>query len=369
MPPNEAAYLTGFKVRPLKVNQAPYTSPGDHEIVLKNRAVAINPLDWVLQDVGTTLLFQWIRYPFVLGADVAGEVVEVGPKVSRFKLGDRVLGHAVGTEKRFNTSAQGAFQLYTVMQEHMSTPMPSNLPYENACVIPLALSTAAVGLYQKDQLALQLPTLNPSKTGKTVLIWGGSTSVGCNAIQLAVASGYEVFATASPRNFELLKRLGAAQVFDYNSKTVVADIVRALQDKTVGGALAIRHEAAEACLDVLNQCNGEKAIALATYPLLLPQPKRLALLQSALNFISWNIRHWITSKARGIRTKFIWGASLLDNEVGPAIYEKFLPQALANGSFVAAPDPHVVGKGLEHMQAALDLQKKGVSATKVVVCL
>lgn len=59
----------------------------------------------------------------------------------------------------------------------------------------------------------------------------------------------------------------------------------------------------------------------------------------------------------------------MDNEVGAIIYEGFLPKALAEGQFVAAPEPHVVGKGLEHIQAALDVQRKGVSASKVVVSL
>lgn len=85
--------------------------------------------------------------------------------------------------------------------------------------------------------------------------------------------------------------------------------------------------------------------------------------------MSWNIKHWIISKARGIRTKFIWGGSLIHHEIGKAIHKEFLPLTLANKSFVAAPDAHVVGKGLDHIQAAFDFQKKGMSATKVVASL
>ncbi|KAL8833554.1 MAG: hypothetical protein Q9170_004209 [Blastenia crenularia] len=369
MPPNEAAYLTGLKVHPLKVREAPYTSAGEHEVVIKNGAVAVNPVDWILQYAGNSMLYQWIKYPFVLGTDVAGEIVEIGPDVTRFKVGDRVLGHALGVEKKYNTSAQSAFQQYTVLQEHMSSPIPDALPYENACVIPLGLSTAACGLYQKDHLALQLPVVNPQPTGKTVLIWGGSSSVGCNAIQLAVASGYEVFTTASPKNVDLLKRLGAAQVFDYNSKTAVADIVRELQGKTVGGALSIGDGAADACLEVLSECNGNKTIAMATYPPMVLPPRRFALPQTIFNFLSWSIKHWISSKLNGIQSRFIWGGSLVNDGIGKAIYEDFLPEALARESFVAAPAPQVVGRGLDYIQQAFDIQKKGVSATKVVVSL
>jgi NADPH:quinone reductase-like Zn-dependent oxidoreductase len=155
---------------------------------------------------------------------VAGEVVEIGSSITRFKVGDRVVGQACAIDQAFNDSAKGAFQLYTVLVDHMTSPIPPTMPFEQAAVLPLAISTASCGLFLKDQLALQLPTEPRAKpTGKAVLIWGGATSVGCNAIQLAVAAGYEVITTSSPPNFELMKRLGASQVFDYNSKTVVLD--------------------------------------------------------------------------------------------------------------------------------------------------
>ena len=72
---------------------------------------------------------------------------------------------------------------------------------------------------------------------------------------------------------------------------------------------------------------------------------------------------------RGIRTKFIFGSSLVDNEVGRMIYEEFLPDALADARYVAAPDPLVIGRGLDQIPAALEAQKKGVSARKLVVSL
>jgi hypothetical protein len=76
-------------------------------------------------------------------------------------------------------------------------------------------------------------------------------------------------------------------------------------------------------------------------------------------------------KARrcGVRTKFIWGSDLIANEVGPMIFESFLPTALAEARFVAAPSPMVVGTGLAQIPAALERQRLGVSATKLVVTL
>jgi NADPH:quinone reductase-like Zn-dependent oxidoreductase len=274
-------------------------------------------------------------------------------------------------EKNTNTSTMCGFQLYTVLQDHMASPIPDNISYESAAVLPLGLSTAACGLFEKDQLGLQPPSVSPksSLVGKTLLVWGGSTSVGSNAIQLAVAAGYEVFTTCSPKNFHYVEKLGASKAFDYRSKTVVQDLIRAFKDRTTAGALSIGNGAAERCMDVLDKCKGNKFVSMASYPNPDPMPTSLVVPRFILHYTSWSIVTWIKSKTRGIGYKFIWGGSLMNNEVGPAMFVDFLPQALANGAYIAAPDPMVVGKGLESIQTAISLLKKGVSAKKLVVSL
>ncbi len=362
MPTNSAAWL-GAKRATLEVKPAPYTPPRENEIVVKNHAVAINPLDWMIQVAG---VLRWIRYPFVLGSDLAGEVVEVGKAVTRFNAGDRVLGHAVGTDKKRNTSAEGAFQAYTVVLAHMAAPIPSTMPYERAAVLPLGLSTAACGLFQKDHLALHYPSATPNPTGQTLLVWGGSTSVGSNAIQLTVAAGYEVITTSSPRNFDYVKRLGASQAFDYNSTTVVDDVIKAFKGKTLAGALAIGIGSAELCSDIVHACDGAKFVSMASSSVSFDNGMTF---EVVLQLVSSNVSMRVKTRMRHIRTKFIFGSSLMDNEVSKVIYEDFLPKALADGRYVAAPDPYVVGTGLECVQTGFDAQRKGVSAKKVVVSL
>jgi len=362
MPTNTAAWL-GAKRAKLEVRPAPYTPPRENEIVVKNYAVAINPLDWMIQVAG---IFRWIKYPFVLGSDIAGEVVEVGNAVTRFKVGDRVLGHAVGTDRKRNNPAEGAFQSYTVVLAHMAAPIPLTMSYEHAAVLPLALSTAACGLFQKDHLALHYPSATPQPTGKTLLVWGGSTSVGSNAIQLAVAAGYEVITTSSPRNFDYVTKLGASQVFDYNSTTVAADVIAALKGKTIAGALAIGSGSAQACADIVHACHGTKFVSLASPSVSFENGMTFKVV---LQLVSSNVSMQVKSRMRGIRTKFIFGSSLMDNEVSKVLYVDFLPKALADGYYVAAPEPYVVGKGLESVQTGFDAQRKGVSAKKVVVSL
>jgi NADPH:quinone reductase-like Zn-dependent oxidoreductase len=386
-PSNQAVWLQSCGK--LEVKAAPYTHPEKNEIVIKNRALAINPADWIKQDMGS-FMFSWMKYPCVMGYDVAGEVVEIGPGVTRFKVGDRVVGMANGTSKVLNTPTKSGFQLYPVLLDHMTSHIPSTLSFEQACVIPLGLSTAACGLFQKDLLGLQLPSVSPKSTGETVLIWGGSSSVGVNAIQyvylsllisygllrrcvnlsrLAVAAGYEVITTCSPRNFELVKRLGASQAFDYNSKTVVVDIIRALQNAKVAGAISIGHGAIDACMDILDKCHGNKFLAMMTYPLPTPPPKHFVIPKTVATFVPWMATNYVKCKTRGIKNAFVEGSSLILNGIGEAVYANFLSEALEKGTFVAAPEPKVVGTGLEFVEAAMKIQREGVSACKVVVAL
>ena len=366
MPSNTAAYLVPNPSKHLEIKEAPYTKPAPNQVVIRNRAVAVNPVDWMLPIFGG---YSWIKWPFVLGTDSAGEVVEVGSKVTRFRVGDRILGQAVGQDETINTSVQSSFQLYTVLIEDMACRIPDNVPYEAACVLPLGASTAACGLFQKDQLNLQLPTLEPKPTGETLLVWGGSSSVGSNAIQLAVAAGYEVFTTCSAPNFAYCTSLGATRCFDYKSPTVRADIINAFKGQKTAGAFTVGEGGADAALEIMHHCTGNKFVAMATYPGPSAAPKHFVIPRTILTFVSWMIATTIKSKLRGIGWKLIFGTTLVHNGVGKAIYADFLGQALEKGIYKCKPDPMVVGHGLEKLQEAFDTQKNGVSAKKVVITL
>ncbi|MDR3516118.1 MAG: zinc-binding alcohol dehydrogenase family protein [Azospirillaceae bacterium] len=372
MPENKALWINA-KRGPFTVGPAPYTAPRADEIVIRARAVAVNPMDRLQQTLGD-IITPWTRYPFVFGSDVAGEVVAVGSGVKRFHVGDRVVGYAAGSDKGRKRAAEGAFQDYVVLLAPMTSAIPDTVSFEAASVISLGVSTAACGLFQKDFLALNAPSASASPTGKTLIVWGGSTSVGSNAIQLAVAAGYDVVTTASPRNFAYVKGLGARGAFDYHSKTVVADIVNFLSGREIVGALAIGPGSAAACVDIVGRCKGNRFVSMATLPTswddvpagrgrifhLVP-----ALARMIVGTIGLNQR----ARRRKVRTKMIWGSALVANEVGPMIFEAFLPAALAEARFVAAPGATVVGTGLAQIPVGLERQRQGVSATKLVVTL
>lgn len=114
-----------------------------------------------------------------------------------------------------SNSAEGGFQLYSAVPAAISSVIPTNITYTQASVLPLGLDTAATGLYDsldKGCLALVYPSLNPQPSGKTIVVYGGSSSVGTQAIMLAVASGAKVVAVASEHNFEYCRGVGASEV-------------------------------------------------------------------------------------------------------------------------------------------------------------
>ncbi|KAI2466264.1 GroES-like protein [Annulohypoxylon bovei var. microspora] len=336
-PTNKAATLTEPKAYPIKVDSLPYPIAKDGEVIVKVAAAAVNPMDWYIQILGKDL-FDWLQYPYVGGSDIAGTVVEVGPNVNKFKTGDRVVGLAAGFEPRF-----GGYQHYAALEIKTVVPIPTDLDFVDASVLPLGLATAACALYQKDFLALDYPSLNPKPNGKTLLIWAGASSVGTNAIQLAVASGYEVYTTSSPKNFDYCKQLGAARVFDYHSPTITQDLIEAFKGKTSAGGFAIQRGSEKIVFEVIGKIQGTKFVACAMKPTEIPE---------------------------GIQVKMVFAGTLRDNEVGPMIYGQFLPEALSQKKYQCLPKPLIVGHGLEHLQDAFDQGKSGAtSAQKLVITL
>lgn len=378
MPPsNTAAWLTKPK-SPLSVSSAPYTPPGRNQIVVRSRAIGVNFCDWAKQDIGN-MIFPWAKLPFVMGEDVAGEVVEVGPGDVPFKVGDRVLGHCLGLDKISAGVSEGAFQEYVVLRAGLVARIPDEVSFERACVLPVCLSTAATGLFCDKHLGLDLPSVEDrgvgegDKAGKVLVVWGASTAVGMNCVQLAVAAGYTVVATAGKHNFDYVRSLGAASVFDYRDANCAHDVIKAAQQIGSGcaGAVAIGAGSIKPCIDIVAACcKGTDKGYVAQMSLNGPPPPE----PGVLNLVTWLAKAgyaWFSTlvkkNLKGVEVEFIWGSDLYDGPVAEAVYGRFLPSALEQGSFVPAPEPLVVGHGLDKIQEAFEVGKKGVSAKKLVV--
>uniref|UniRef100_A0A8H7TNU9 Enoyl reductase (ER) domain-containing protein n=1 Tax=Bionectria ochroleuca TaxID=29856 RepID=A0A8H7TNU9_BIOOC len=371
MPTNRAAFQPRRKASCIQVRDTPYPVAGEGQLVVRTAAIAINPIDHLIQSRGD-IMFTHIKYPFILGMDVSGEVVSVGNGVTRIRPGDRVFGLCRSTSAAVNDSAQGAFQSYTVLQEDLTSNITnSEISYPEASVFPLAMLTASSALFDRAQLGLYLPKqqARPS-SGKAVIIWGGSSSVGCCAIQLAVAAGYEVYTTASTHNHALMQKLGATQAWDYQDTTVVQEMADELAGKNLVGAVAIGKGAAEKCMEVLVKCKAErKHVAMATFPVPDQEPGFLPVFQIMASFIAWTVAYKLRGLFNGVSSAFVDVEPTIGNGIAKYIFTEYLPKALESGSIIAAPEVQIVGEGLENIQEAMDTLRRGVSAKKLVVTL
>jgi len=192
---------------------------------------------------------------------------------------------------------------------------------------------------------LSMPTSasKPSASGKSVLVWGGSSSVGATAIQLAAAAGHKVVSVASKHNLGNIKDLGAAVAVDYNSSSATEDIIAALEGTEFAGVC-----------DCIGSSDSTKAWA--------PIYKKLGGRYGSVIPV-------VEGLPEGIQGTSVLAPSvaLEDKYVGDAIWAKFVPEALQAGALKALPPPIVVGSGLESVQKACDALKKGVSFGKIVV--
>ncbi|KAH7011085.1 putative zinc-binding oxidoreductase ToxD [Ilyonectria destructans] len=191
----------------------PLPVPARGEVLVRTKAVALNPSDWKAITWMDTL-------NFTIGCDYAGIVEEVGEGVEKdWKKGDRIAGMANGNNPLHLDG--GAFAEYIVVKGDVQIKIPDNIGFEEAATLGVGTATVGQGLYQK--MKLPLPTA-PVKEKFPILIYGGSTATGILGIQFAKLSGLEVITTCSPRNFDYVKEHGADHVFDYNSPTCGSDI-------------------------------------------------------------------------------------------------------------------------------------------------
>jgi alcohol dehydrogenase len=172
----------------------------EDDVLVQIRAAGVNPLDSKLRDGEFKLLLKF-QMPLILGNDLAGVVVRVGPKVRNFKPGDEVYA-------RPNAWRIGAFAEFIAINEADLAPKPKSLTMEEAASIPLVALTAWQALVERAKV----------KKGQKVLIHAGAGGVGTVAIQLAKHLGATVATTTSTANIDFVKGLGADIVIDYKKE-------------------------------------------------------------------------------------------------------------------------------------------------------
>jgi NADPH:quinone reductase-like Zn-dependent oxidoreductase len=172
----------------------------DDQVLMEVYATSINPIDWKVR-AGYLKDMLPFEFPITLGWDAAGIIVETGDSVTDFKEGDRVFA-------RPDTTRQGTYAEYVAVDLSLLAKMPEEMSFEEAAAIPLAGLTAWQCLVDFGGI----------KRGDNVLIHAGAGGVGIFAIQIAKSFGAHVATTASEKNVEFLKSLGADEVINYKEQ-------------------------------------------------------------------------------------------------------------------------------------------------------
>lgn len=142
------------------VEYAPYTSPSINELVIKTRPIAINPADWVIQQIGALV----DDFPAILGRDAAGEVVEVDSSLaSTYNIGDRIIGMTNCLVRKSGLYCYPAFQESVVLKMPTIAKIPEGVAYEDAAVLTLGINTAASCLFVEQTLGLEAPLIANNK--------------------------------------------------------------------------------------------------------------------------------------------------------------------------------------------------------------
>lgn len=211
-----ALVMTGYGgAEVLKLEQVAVPAPASGEVRIRIHAAAINPVDWKIR-TGRLQRTSPVTLPYIPGRDVSGTIDAVGPGVSDWKAGDKVVAITTG----------GALAEYVVASTENVAAKPASLSFNEAAGIP----TASLAAWRT------LITNGDIQKGQRVLIHGGAGGVGSTAVQLAHWRGAHVIATASARNHDYLKSIGADEVIDYRT-TRFEDAVKNVDVvlDTVGG--------------------------------------------------------------------------------------------------------------------------------------
>ena len=328
---------------PLSVEDRPTPEPGPDEVLIEVKAVALNPVDYWQRDLGMPPV---PSYPAVVGSDVAGLVAKVGSNVSNAPpSGSRAIAFA-SSFYQDGSSDHGAFQKYALARSEGVIALPDALSYEEGAIFPLAVLTALSGW---TTVGIPLDTKYTPQDEQAVLIWGGASSVGTLAVQSAKSIGFTVYATASPKHHDYLKKLGADAVFDYKASNVVSHIIDTVKKDgvTLRTANCVMEGSLQPTLNVLKATKGDAIAKVAHTPPLLPGVPTLDGVE-----INFNLPPMDPTE----RNEHIYKC-----------FHVWLQNGLKSGTVVPSPRIQVETGGLEGLNKALDTLKAGVSGTKIVV--
>lgn len=280
----------------------PKLGPG--QVMIRVRAAGVNPVDWKVMAGGLDGMMDAV-FPVIPGWDVAGVVIQLGPDTPEFAVGDEVMAYA-----RKDVVHAGTFAEYVAVPAPYVAHKPDALDWAQAGGLPLAGLTALRSL---DILAVD--------ARDTLLIHGASGGVGSIAVQLGCERGARVIGTASPRNHDFLRALGAEPV------TYGEGVVKRIRALTPDGVSAVADFVGDQ-LDV-------------TQAVLTPDGRHVSI---ADNTVGRHGGHWVWVRPDGAKLTEL--AALADRGALTVEVSETFPLNRTGDAFTASRTGHLRGKAV-----------------------
>ncbi|TVY44836.1 Dehydrogenase [Lachnellula subtilissima] len=313
----------------------------DTEVMVRNHAVGLNPIDWKSVDYNFCLP----AFPWVTGREMAGVVEKVGSRVTEFKKGDRVW-----TSTYYRDVRAGCFQELVMVPQHTVSPIPNNMTFEAAACLGVAGLTAAMTLWKWLNVLMPSACLGMPQQSlfdrdqEYLLVWGGSTVTGQFAIQIAVRCGLKVIAVTSEKTKGLAEALGA-EVVTRDSKAV---------NEIVGEILAIAGDRITKAIDLVGDKNTVNSLMAVSKS---RQVDFAPLAMMGKHSVMENVTvHTVEMK------RFV-----LDEK--SSVYSKELNRMIQDG-LIRLPEIQILVGGLSVIEEGLELLKRGdMNGRKLVVSM
>lgn len=314
-------------------------APGPTEVLIQVKAIALNPFDYKQLEFGR----QVAEWPAVLGVDGAGIITAVGSEVSKFKVGDEVFAALIGSPKA------AAYQEVACLSENLVGKKPAGLTFEEVASMPVCYITAVacIATVFKFPMPFLPGAVTDGPRPKSILVLGGSSSVGAAAIQVLrqALPDAVILATSSSKHHAHLQSLGADAAFDQTSVSLVNDIKAATSDG----------KGVEMMLDAVAGAAAQPNIFDAFDP---SGPRLYAEVSTGAAI----------EPPEGVERHIVFGYALFKVPGGLNAMSA-LSDLLAQGKYKVPIKVKVIGTGFEAIDAGLQELKAGVSGTKLVVSL
>ncbi|RWA14225.1 hypothetical protein EKO27_g868 [Xylaria grammica] len=348
--------LVGTRV-PYEVRKFPTISPIGDEIMINIKWTASTPLDLHQADGGLL-----VEYPMRTGSTGAGIVVEAGPDVKHFQVGDRVFGFA------HEKPAWKTHQEYATAPEWVFGKVPERFSLEEAVTLPETLVTA----FHTIATDLKLPTpwpkpanYQPPQANERILVWGAASSVGQFIIQVLKYYGYKnIIGTASPVHHAHVKKLGASELYDYRSPSVVEDLLRSAQgsEAPVFPLIVDCIGSQERTLGPITRIAQSGSTVAVMLPVIVKHASNEAAPEYSMD--ASESAAWATGvNVLGVRTHFYAKNEMFREKLQTEI----MPTLLAQG--IVRPSRYRTAEGqtlLERATKGLDAMREGASGEKVI---